>query len=77
MFGELPADVRQQVPPLVLSVHLYSVQRERSLVSINGQSLREGDALSADLKLERITPSGVVMNYKGTRFQLGAQNWSR
>jgi hypothetical protein len=77
VFAELPPDVQTRLGPLSLSAHFYSPNHERSLVNINGQSLHEGDPLNADLKVDRITPSGVILEYQGRRFQLAAQNWSR
>jgi general secretion pathway protein B len=70
--ADLPAEQRRDIPPVAISAHFYSPQRERSLVSINGRSLHEGDEVAPDLKLEQITPRGVVLNYKGQRFQLAA-----
>jgi general secretion pathway protein B len=71
-FADLPAEQRRDIPPVAISAHFYSPQRERSLVSINGRSLHEGDEVAPDLKLEQITPRGVVLSYKGQRFQLAA-----
>lgn len=74
--SDLPDEVRRDIPPFTLSVHFFSEQHERSLVSLNGVNLHEGDPIAPDFKLEKITPNGVVMNFKGTRFQYGAKSWS-
>jgi general secretion pathway protein B len=66
--SDLPPAIRQEIPPLAISVHFYSGQRENSLVSINGRSLREGEEIAPDLKVERITPEGVIFAFKGYQF---------
>ena len=68
---ELPLAMQQELPPLSVAMHAYSSQAKNRLVSIDGRVLREGDALTADLKLERITPEGMIFSYRGVRFQRG------
>ena len=71
--AELPAAVRREIPQLSVSVHAYSRAPRDRLVAVNGKLLHEGDALTADLVLETITPDGMVFSHKGTRFHRGAQ----
>lgn len=72
-FSELPVEVQMEIPKLQITVHAYSpVPRER-LVGINDLLLREGGSVSPDLKLEQITPDGMVMTYKGYRFRRGVR----
>ena len=66
--SDLPPAIRQEIPPLAISVHFYSSQRENSLVSINGRSLRGGEEAAPDLRVEQITVDGVIFSYKGYRF---------
>jgi len=40
---------------------------------INNELLRQGESLSPGFEVERITPDGVVLNYKGYRFQRGVR----
>ena len=70
-YSELPAAVRQELPPISVSVHAYSRTPKDRLVGINDKLLHEGDTVANNLVLERITPEGMVFNYKGTRFQRG------
>jgi general secretion pathway protein B len=69
----LPASIRKQLPPLSVAVHAYSDTPQDRLVSINGRMLREGDTLAPDLRLEQITPDGMIFTYRGYRFQRAAQ----
>lgn len=69
----LPASIRKQLPPLSVAVHAYSDTPQDRLVSINGRMLREGDTLAPDLRLEQITPDGMIFTYRGYRFRRAAQ----
>lgn len=71
--SELPSSIRKTLPVMSVAVHAYSATAGDSLVSINGRMLREGDTLAPDLKLEQITPDGMIFTYRGYRFRRGAQ----
>ena len=67
---KLPAEVRQGVPEMNISVHFYSGRPASRMVRINGRILREGDALGGGLTLEEITPEGMIFRSRGYRFQM-------
>ena len=67
----LPLPIQQSLPALVISVFLYSEDPTLRMVKINGQMMREGQSLTAGLKLEEITPEGVILSYKNYRFRVG------
>jgi general secretion pathway protein B len=62
----LPADA----PPLVISGGVYSADRDRRMVIVNGKVVKEGADLGSGLLLEQITPSGVVVGFRGTHYRL-------
>jgi general secretion pathway protein B len=68
--GELPVSIRQSLPDFTISTHLYSSDASSRLVRINGQMLREGQFLSAGVKLEEITSDGMIFSYQGYRFRV-------
>ncbi|WP_417606719.1 general secretion pathway protein GspB [Oceanimonas baumannii] len=68
---ELPASIRSRLPPLILSVHIYSPDPAARMANINGQMLREGQNVGS-LGIERITPKGVVLSFQGNEFHLGS-----
>jgi len=70
---ELPLAIQQELPPLSISVHAYSAKPADRLVDINGRLLHEGDEVAPGLKLERITPDGMVLSYKGYTFHRGVR----
>ena len=72
--GELPQLIQQGLPSVNMTIFMYSDDPASRMVRINGQTYREGQKISEDLKLERIIPNGIILNYKNYRFQIGQQH---
>jgi general secretion pathway protein B len=53
-------------------MHVFEPNPDNRFVLVNGKRLREGDELPDGIRVERITPSGVVLNARGRRFLLVA-----
>jgi general secretion pathway protein B len=70
--SELPASIRDELPKIKITVHAYSSKPASRLVGYENRILREGDSLVAGLKIEEITPDGMILSYKGYRFSRGA-----
>jgi general secretion pathway protein B len=68
---ELPVDVQRDLPPMQVMAHAYSARAGERLVGINNKLLHEGDEVTPGLKLEQITPDGMVLNFKGHVFRRG------
>jgi general secretion pathway protein B len=68
---ELPLPIQREIPAMTVQLHAYSSNPSERLVSINSIRLREGGSLMLGLRLEQITPDGMVFSYKGYRFQRG------
>ncbi|MEO8718078.1 MAG: general secretion pathway protein GspB [Burkholderiales bacterium] len=69
--AELPVAIQQELPAMSITVHAYSAKPADRLVGINNRLLREGNEVAPGLKLERITPDGMILNYKGYSFRRG------
>jgi general secretion pathway protein B len=69
--AELPVAIQQELPPISISVHAYSDKAAERLVGINSRLLHEGDYVAPDLRLEQITPDGMILSYKGYTFRRG------
>jgi general secretion pathway protein B len=67
--NELPASIQAEIPSLTIGGYIYSSNKADRTVLINRRLLREGDEVAPDLTLERLTPSGMVLNYKGFRYR--------
>jgi general secretion pathway protein B len=70
-FDELPIPIQQEIPVMTVQLHSYSSNPSERLVYINSIRLREGESLMLGLRLEQITPDGMIFSYKGYRFQRG------
>ena len=64
---------RAQLPELRLDMHVYVPAPTQRFVSINSKKLREGMEIESGLRVERITPDGVVLNQRGLRFLMPRQ----
>ena len=69
--GELPAALQKDLPVLSIMAHAYSTKPTARLVGINNKLLHEGDDVAPGLKLEEITPDGMILTYKGYTFHRG------
>jgi general secretion pathway protein B len=69
--SELPPAIQQEIPPMTISVHAYSPHSADRMVDINDRLLREGGTVPPGLKLDEITPDGMIFSYKGYRFKRG------
>ena len=66
----LGKQLRDSVKPLRLDFHVYSTDRRRRIVFLNGDEYREGDTVRSNLDVVRIIPEGAVMTWKDQRFLL-------
>ena len=58
---------------LNVNVHVYNKNPESRYVFVNMKIYREGDQLLEGPQLEEITQDGVVLSFRGERFQVLAQ----
>jgi general secretion pathway protein B len=58
---------------LNLDVHVYSEHPEERFVLINLKKYLEGERLQEGPQVDAITPEGVVLSFKGQKFQVHAQ----
>ena len=68
--GQLRAGGIVQLPDLHLDIHVYSETPAERFVFINMVKHRENTQLAAGPTVEQITPDGVVLDHRGTRFLL-------
>jgi general secretion pathway protein B len=67
---ELPSTVRSSLPAFRVSGHAYSPDPGSRVARINEQVLQEGQSIAPGLKVEEITPDGIVLSSQGYRFQI-------
>ncbi len=71
--ADLPYDVQGRLPELHLSVYAYSSDAASRLVRVNNRILREGNYLEVGLRLDEITPNGLVLSFEGYRFRVAKE----
>jgi len=69
--SELPVSVQQSLPPINIEGHIYDDNPAARMVIINGVIRREKQRIDQNLKLEEITPNGVILSHQGHVFHLG------
>jgi general secretion pathway protein B len=68
--AELPATLRQQLPPLAFGGATDSTQPSARMLIVNGQIFREGDELAPGLRLERIRLRSAQMRWRDQPFEV-------
>jgi len=75
--SDLPLQVQRGIPDLVFSSHIYSDDSSFRLVNINGRSIREGEMVNGEIRLDRITEEGVILTYQDYTFEVSVlRDWS-
>lgn len=75
--SSLPREVRDGIPALTFSSHIYALEPTFRVVNINGSRLREGDMVTPQIRLIAITEEGVVLEHGGYRIALSVlEDWS-
>jgi general secretion pathway protein B len=72
--SELPLAIQQEMPAMSVSIHAYSDRPQNRLAGINERMLHEGEYVASGLRLEQITPDGMIFSYKGYRFSRGVRS---
>lgn len=67
--SDLTPTERRALPPLKLSMHLWSEDPARRFVILDGHRLAEGDR-AGNAVVERIEPTGVILAAEGRRIRL-------
>jgi len=71
--SELPVALQQTLPSIMIAFHQYDGSQSERRVMINNIVLRQGEFITPELKLEEITPDGVVLGYQGYHFARGVR----
>ena len=70
LYQDAAATPGTHIPELRLDLHVFAAQPQDRFVMINMHKLREGESLPEGVHVDSITPDGVVLSYKGSRFLL-------
>jgi len=70
-FYELPDSIKQQLPAIIISAHVYSSNPLQRSIVINNNFMEEGEYVIDELRLHEITPDGAIFDFRDTRFHHG------
>ena len=70
LYQDLAVANGANLPELRLDMHVYDPKPQARFALINMQKVTEGQIMKGDVKVEAITPEGVVMSHNGTKFLL-------
>jgi len=70
LYAELPDQIRNVLPKIMVSLHYFSDQPAARLAIINDRDLHEGDMVADGLQLQEINEAGVILGFRGYRFQV-------
>ncbi|WAJ69130.1 general secretion pathway protein GspB [Catenovulum adriaticum] len=69
---ELDESFQSQIPSLNFQTHIFSSEANKAWVKVNGNIVKEGDNIAQGLRLRKITPQDVILEYKQKTFSLPA-----
>ena len=70
LLGDLPEDLRRQIPPLLITGSVYSSNPDKRLLLVNNQVLPQGSLAAPEVTLELIQARSSVFSFRGTRFRV-------
>lgn len=71
LLQHMSAEFQQAIPPMAVTIHVYSPQESQRILFINNREFHRGDQIDGGIRVEDIVPDGVVLSYRGERFKLG------
>lgn len=73
-FNELSFAARKSLPPITVTMHVYSRDPARRFALVNGFRARDGESIEGGVEIIRILPEGVQMRVADTEFILPVGN---
>ena len=70
LLQQMPPDIQRAIPPMAVTIHVYSPQASQRILFINNHEYHKGSLIEGGARVEEIVPDGVVLSYQGERFKL-------
>ena len=70
LLGDLPEDLRRQIPALAITGSVYSDNPDKRLLLVNNQVVSQGGLAAPGVTLEQIQARSSVFSFAGTRFRV-------
>lgn len=69
---QMPQWVLASLPRLSFNAHMFATESADRWVKVNGKELGEGDWIDAQLRIQRIDPQHVILDFQGNEFSMKA-----
>jgi len=69
-YADAQAEPNARLPALRVDLHVYAARPAERFVLVNMHRLHEGETLPEGVRIESITPEGVVVSYQGAKYML-------
>lgn len=66
----MPVDFQQQLPELVVNIHIYAPRAADRILYINNRQYQAGERVADDVIVEEIVEDGAVLSFRGRQFKL-------
>ncbi len=70
LLQQMPPEMQRAIPPMAVTIHVYSPQESQRILFINNREYRKGSQIEGGVRVEEIVPDGAVLSYHGERFKL-------
>ncbi len=65
---QIPFEIRKNIPPIKLNIHIYDPEPENRMVLLNGVKYSVGDLIEQLVEVKEITQEGVVLKFENVEF---------
>lgn len=65
---QLDFEIRKNIPPIKLNIHIYDPLPENRLIMMNGVKYQTGDVIEEIVTVEEINKEGVVLKFENIKF---------
>ena len=69
---QMPQWVLSSLPRLSFNAHMFATDSADRWVKVNGKELGEGDWIDAQLRIQRIDPQHIILDFQGNEFSMKA-----
>jgi general secretion pathway protein B len=70
LLQEMPQDFQRALPPLAVTIHVYSHDQSQRILFINNREYRQGSEIEKGIRVEDIVSDGAVLSFRGEQFKL-------
>jgi len=70
----LDKSVREQLPTIIISAHIFSANPKKRMVIINNSMVHEGANISDKLYLKSINNQGITLSFDGVLFTMNTKD---